>query len=839
MESFDDFLLQLRNDCQSWLDREHEGLRLNDRFRILHFTAKGGMGRVYEAEDLGLQKDKNGRFPTRAVKFIRTDRMTLSGIESFKREASVLSQLVGVAEGVLDIHSFGEHNGEWYIVTEFVPGLKPENRHQPCRHLGDLLQSNGGPLRARDAVEIVRRCAATMDAIHRWKAGIQPPIVHRDLKPSNILLVHDESDAWLHFRTKISDFGLATPIGDSEEVAGTPPYMAPEQCNPKGPLGPVTPSADIWALGVILVELITGQRPYEPSGATSEEQLASQSCDFEALILTNRDAVPDRAVSDPDLGEICRRCLRLDPRHRYQPAGTVITGSEPQKGGEPLRRQTSELTDALNRWLKHEPLKPPLGRTSPGRKVWLFARRNAVATIASILLLVSCIAALMINSQRLKMRELAKDKIELADKWKAAALEASKEAAVALTESKRANKEEQRAKDALVREQNTSAFAMDRLRDNVTITLNLIESESPVTKRDAQLLSSMGDVAKLSLQQLLLNEQKTPMKPGDRIVLLLGLGKLHANRKEHSDAINVFREVLHLNSDQRKEGYAREYISANTLEFNTRLRLAKELALIAKYGEAWEELESACNVPLPDDSEKRTQIDRVVVHQAHVIGELAYEHNEYASARKFLERSVLTSGPFIQAGDEFITRVTLISRFHLAICEGEGGKYHNALDHVVAANELLDNPELTAFRVIPEEHKGTVSAIRQMKKDSQPLFEHIALSRKYVREGDFAGAEEYLTSAVMNENFTLDPTWHYVLARCFCICGKACTTTDEDLSHIIRQKFMGLAIQSLRKAAENGYANRVQVDADPSFSELKSHEDFLAILSEIGRNAMK
>ncbi len=383
MDEHDAFLHRLRSDDDFWERQEHVGAMLGNRYHVLEYVDRGGMGKVYVAEDMHLPA--NPHRPRRAVKFIRRDRITPISMELFRREASVLSQLVGVAEGLLDIHGFGEHEGQFYIVTEYIPGLMPQNMKAPCRDLQAYIQAHGKSLRARDAAEIVRRCAATMDVIHRHNAGILPPIVHRDLKPSNILLVKDETDVWFGFRTKISDFGLASPIDDAGEITGTPGYMAPEQCDPNGEFGAISPSSDIWALGVMLAQLVTGELPIRVGGKNAKVQTASYYSQFQQLKV-RAEPISIPWLGDADLTEICRSCLRIDPQCRFQPAGSPIDGNI--SNGEALdirRREHSELSEALDRWLTYRPLSQRLGRTPLSRRGWLFFRRHPIACILCLM----------------------------------------------------------------------------------------------------------------------------------------------------------------------------------------------------------------------------------------------------------------------------------------------------------------------------------------------------------------------------------------------------------------------------------------------------------------------
>lgn len=364
---------------------------LAGRYRLVKRLGHGGANAVYQAMDTKLSTDQKSVY--RAVKLIRQDTLVPQQADRLISEASALKVVSGTSDSFIQIHDVDWiESGDPYIVMEFVPGITVGNHS-----VHDLQSYLDVPLQVsrRQAVEIIHAISSAMDLIHRTQISPEDKtelggLAHGDLKPSNILLAPIETarndPRRLPFRPKIADFGVG---------AATETYMSPEQMAARGV---ATSSDDIWAIGIILSQLVTGKIPIRVAGKSLEEWFDSQSV----------------RLGDPDLTQICRRCLDFNPKHRYQAAGTVIAESAPDVGAEPLRRQSSELTEALTRWLEHKPLREPLGSTSPARAVWLFARRNAVATIATILLMVTCTAALMVNSARMKSELLATSLDDLA-----------------------------------------------------------------------------------------------------------------------------------------------------------------------------------------------------------------------------------------------------------------------------------------------------------------------------------------------------------------------------------------------------------------------------------------
>jgi WD40 repeat protein/serine/threonine protein kinase len=321
---------------------------------------RGGMGVVYQARQLALQR-------TVALKMVQTGAGAgPRDLARFRAEAAVIARLQH--PNIVQIYDVGEAAGRPYFALEFVAG-------------GSLAQHLGGtPQPARPAAGMVETLARAVQAAHAHG------VVHRDLKPANILLapgnggsVADAARAdngnaraagrgVLNGVPKITDFGLAKCAdADGEtpgrrgptvtgEVVGTPSYMAPEQA--ATPRQPVGPAADVYALGAILYELLTGRPPF--TGETPLETVL-QVLHSEPVSVTRLQPNVAR-----DLETICLKCLQKEPRKRYGSA--------------------RELADDLRRFLDGEPIRarPPSALYRWGK----FAQRNkaAVGAVFGILL---------------------------------------------------------------------------------------------------------------------------------------------------------------------------------------------------------------------------------------------------------------------------------------------------------------------------------------------------------------------------------------------------------------------------------------------------------------------
>jgi drug/metabolite transporter (DMT)-like permease len=254
------------------------------RYRILRLLGRGGMGAVYEAEDVRLKRHV-------ALKFLGADLAALPHARSrFLREAQAAAALDD--PHVCTVYEAGEHGGRAFIAMAFIEGPTLKDRIA------------AGPLAIDDAVAVARDVAAGLAAAHACG------VVHRDIKPGNVLLAGERG-------ARITDFGLARLEGAGESsrtagAGGTPAYMSPEQVQGL----PIDHRTDIWSLGCVMHEMLTGRSPFST---------ASRHADVFAIV---HGPPPPVAAWRPEvpgpLAAIVDRCLQPDLRRRYQRAVDVL-----------------------------------------------------------------------------------------------------------------------------------------------------------------------------------------------------------------------------------------------------------------------------------------------------------------------------------------------------------------------------------------------------------------------------------------------------------------------------------------------------------------------------------
>ncbi|HXJ56645.1 MAG TPA: serine/threonine-protein kinase [Verrucomicrobiae bacterium] len=315
-------------------------------YELLEEIARGGMGVVFRARQVSLNR-------TVALKMILAGKLASPALVlRFHTEAEAAANLTH--PHIVAIHEVGEQEGQHYFTMDYVGGQSLAERVRQ------------GPMPLRQAARCVQTIAGAIHYAHLRG------VLHRDLKPSNILL---DAEGQPH----VTDFGLAklveqeSSLTQSEAILGTPSYMAPEQA--AGESKQLTIAADIYSLGAILYELLSGQPPFRASTAVETMRRVMEQEPVPPSRVTNRqkeEGIMQNGSgrggwklfrssffilhsSFTDLDTICLKCLRKDPDARYQSAEALAQDLGRWQNGEPIHARPVGRAEKLWRWCRRKP----------------------------------------------------------------------------------------------------------------------------------------------------------------------------------------------------------------------------------------------------------------------------------------------------------------------------------------------------------------------------------------------------------------------------------------------------------------------------------------------------
>jgi WD40 repeat protein len=287
------------------------------RFELIERIGVGGFGSVWKARDKELDR-------TVAIKIPRAGDMTAEEQEKFFREARAAAQLRH--PNIVSVHEVGRDGDSVYIVSNFVRGVT----------LGDWL--TGQQLTSREAAEL---CAKIADALHH---AHEQGVVHRDLKPANIMIDADGQPHLMDFGLARREVGEVTVTMDGQ-VLGTPAYMSPEQA--QGEAHTADRRSDIYSLGVILFQLLTGELPFRGNARMIMHQ-----------VIHDEPPSPRKFNGNihRDLETITLKCLEKDAAKRYATANALADEFRRFKSGQPIQARAITRLSRGWRWAKRNPM---------------------------------------------------------------------------------------------------------------------------------------------------------------------------------------------------------------------------------------------------------------------------------------------------------------------------------------------------------------------------------------------------------------------------------------------------------------------------------------------------
>jgi tetratricopeptide (TPR) repeat protein len=588
------------------------------RFELLEEVGRGAFGTVWRARDVELDR-------LVAIKVPRGNRwVTPADEERFVREARNLARLAH--PGIVPVHEAGREGEVPYIVSAFVEGKTLAET---------LLQRRLG---FREIAHLAAEVAEALDHAHRQG------IIHRDLKPSNVMLGRlagtpaDDRKP----RPFVMDFGLArreegeATVTQEGQVLGTPAYMSPEQA--RGEARRVDGRTDVYSLGVILYELLTGELPFRGVSRMMLQQIL------------NEEPRPPRRINDKiprDLETITLKCLAKEPGRRYATAG--------------------ELAADLHRWLKGEPIHArPVGRLEQG---WRWAKRNPRVAVLSATVLIllatlavgSTVAALLIRT-KYEDERLARGEAEGAKKK---AEENAEKYRLAKDEADNQTRFARRQRDLTLETLNSLVYAVqEQLRDRpamapmrerllhyAIVGLERYARDGPTLAADYSMASAherLGNLyqdvgrtaeAQREFEELeLLARQLVAANPPDRKAqraLWVACGKrgdLCLREGDSATALTYYQEALHLAEGL---GEARDRAISHNHLGDVSLRRGDLKAAREHFVKA---LELTAPAAPSESADAQSGADLAQVHEK--LGDVALRQNEIATARHHYQQSL-------------------------------------------------------------------------------------------------------------------------------------------------------------------------------------------------------
>ncbi len=826
-------------------------------YEIVGELGRGGMGVVYKARQMGLNRWV-------ALKMVlAAAHASKHQLDRFLTEAKAVADLQH--PNIVQIYEKGEHDSLPFFSLEFMGGgsldAKVHRKAQP----------------AREAAHMVETLAQAMQYAH------ERGVIHRDLKPANILLTTDGIP-------KITDFGLAKRLAEdsgqtkSGTLMGTPNYMAPEQA--RGETHLVGPLADVYTLGAILYELLTGRPPFQ--GTTVLETVKQ---------VTNDEPVPPSRLEPQvprDLETICLKCLQKDMSKRYGSARMLADDLRRFLSDEPILARPVSNWERFTRWCRRNPRVAAL-----------------VGTVAGLLIVVAC-GSLAFAYRLSEEKARTVEQKEIADRNAASEKSAREEA------DENAKLAERRAQEA----RKAQALASEQAGLALETVYKVVTTADEKLRPVAQLSSLRKDLLQLAMRQLdRISKDAVTSGKADRTmgIALQNMGKFYEQMGEtekqtevversleifdrlmveqpeedwnkfnaaishdalgeigrenwadpakiifHYDQSVAMRKALVAEKKSLKpDHFLRERVLA--ISYLNGSVLALELGDPAKSLAYAKEARQHTNAALAADATKEYDRRELLSSVFLVLGRASLRLGETSDAQRYLQNSLMLRQEWVKARplDDYAKKELGRTLDAFGDMETELRHYSAALDYYQKAlsifKELLQKDpnvpvELQWYRSNVEYHLGTVSRQLSDEKAAQEYFLACAKTREALFQSDPKNAQRKVELMLVNArirkhreaakfaqeivDFAPKHPGKLFAAACgFALCSSALApeerpaAANESLQHSYAQK----ALATLRQAVFSGYKDVQGLQTSPDLAPLRSSDDYKQLLNQIAK----
>jgi serine/threonine protein kinase len=806
-------------------------------YEVLELLGRGGMGVVYKARQLGLDR-------------LVALKMILAGecVARFRSEAQAAARLQH--PNIVQVHEIGEHNGVPYYSLELIEGGSLARR---------VARQPQPPGASAALVEMLAR------AVH---FAHTQGIIHRDLKPANILLTDEPGAATddtatptvtgasvlrPSCRPKITDFGLAKSVADpgqtrTGDLLGTPSYMAPEQARGDRAVGP---AADVYALGAILYELLTSRPPFK--GTSAHDTLQQ---------LQTREPVPPgqlQATVPVDLETICLKCLQKEPRKRYGSAQELADDLRRFQEGRPIIARPVGSVERLFRWARRNP------RTA--------ALLGAVAALLLALAGVSWLFTLWLAQEKaavVQAKGAADENARRADENAKVAAERAKAAAEQANLAVEALGAVVGKAQALLEDLPNSVKARQELLAQAVKLLERVERNHQPGLTDRALAAAhkkMGDICLATKQKdnalrhyekgrdltagLLEADPKSDREMGNHAVFLAALGDWHKDkdadkaRELYDDALRLQTAALEvtdgaaLTPAEKKLSAAATHDRLGTLAYNR-----KETEKARPHFEAALALRESAHAAAPCDESLHG-----LAQSHYFLGSVHRRLGDRDAALEHFARSQALRRRLYEAN-----RTSVRARDELAAADGAAGELQLTRKDKEAAQQSFDE-EKRLRRELYDTDRRNGPALRRLalalyhagcaaravgdepaaKKDfdecvqlrrtyasaaGKDVSAQVDLMLAYARAGNDQEAARIAEQRVRPAAKDKDAGKLFQIACCYAVCVEAAREESD------KSKYVAKAVEALNQAWALGFRDVSALDTDPDLDALRPRAEY-------------